>query len=608
MNTNCTGAIAAALVLLAAADVHADAAAELRLQKALGYQARTAAMSPNGLVHQAVVDGDTVVELRATSDCAIWTGVQAGAAAMRFSLYRDEASRASLRRAVEGVHLLFQVTGVPGLFGRCAWRNTDAILVDDTAVVHPGAAPFTDYSWRARVSQDQVSGVLFGYALAYELTGDEELRNIIREDLGALARHVRDNDLRIIDVDGEPSPFTDFNPSTVELFGIGVGGFQAAMALSLFKLAAHVTGDPELAGFYQDELVDARGFAALVRDQLHVEVPDALRLFDAGVECDTNYNNYNMMFLVMLPLARLEQDATLAALYRDAMRDHLWNDEGEAPLVGAFPLPGGANHRPVSSQKNAFWTYLTFAAEAEAPDAVALDEARNTLDVFFAPPARGPAEVDNGADFPSQCLDRFEQPMHKDAVIPYERRVPGFFAWTGNPYSVASGAPPEEFPGVDYQVAYWLGRWSRLLPHGDADGDGLDDDREPYFGTDPQRADSDGDGVSDGVEVDVAGTDPAVDDMPPGEGEGEGDEGGEGEGEGEGDDGGEGEGDEGGEGEGEGDDGSGGEAIPPGGGGAPACACLASPRDGALALGLVALPALQLAVPRRRRPSARDAA
>ncbi len=46
----------------------------------------------------------------------------------------------------------------------------------------------------------------------------------------------------------------------------------------------------------------------------------------------------------------------------------------------------------------------------------------------------------------------------------------------------------------------------------DLDGDGLTAAEEAELGTDPTEADSDGDGLDDGVEVDDHGTDPLVDD------------------------------------------------------------------------------------------------
>jgi hypothetical protein len=533
----------AVFVFIALTSVAARAQSDVdRLNKAVGYEQRYQDhMSPNGLAHEAVLDANgDVTELDGTSDCAIWTGVYTGAAALRFSMYRDEASRAALQKSVDGLHLLFAVTGVPGLFGRCAWKNTDPIPTTDIAAadLHTGTTGYEDYLWRGSVSQDQLSGVLFGYALAYDLTDDENLRATIRGDVSALAHHVKDHGLKIVDVDGQPTPFGDFNPTTVTVFGLGVGGFAATMALSLFKTAVHMTGDAELSSFYSDELVGVRGFDQLVATQLHVEVPDALKLVDASAECATNYNNYNMMFLVMHPLIRYEDDPALKSTYTTALHDSLWDDVGAAPLIAGIPLPGGANNRAVKDQANSFWTYLYGSIATTPPEPSALDDAQSSMDQFWSPPAVGPFSTDNTAAYPEQCLDRYHQPMHKDAVIPLGDRVPGTFVWTGNPYGIVYGAPAHEFPGLDYQVAYWLGRTTGALTYPDSDGDGLADDQEIAMGTDPHNPDTDGDGVSDGQEV-ANGTNPLVPDNHAGEGEGEGADAGEGsvasgEGEGEG--------------------------------------------------------------------------
>jgi len=45
-------------------------------------------------------------------------------------------------------------------------------------------------------------------------------------------------------------------------------------------------------------------------------------------------------------------------------------------------------------------------------------------------------------------------------------------------------------------------------PNGDDDGDGLTNAREAQLGTDPNNPDSDGDGINDGIEVNMYGTDP----------------------------------------------------------------------------------------------------
>jgi len=47
-----------------------------------------------------------------------------------------------------------------------------------------------------------------------------------------------------------------------------------------------------------------------------------------------------------------------------------------------------------------------------------------------------------------------------------------------------------------------------LIPETDSDSDGLSDIREAQLGTDPNQADTDGDGLTDKTEVDIYDTDP----------------------------------------------------------------------------------------------------
>lgn len=50
--------------------------------------------------------------------------------------------------------------------------------------------------------------------------------------------------------------------------------------------------------------------------------------------------------------------------------------------------------------------------------------------------------------------------------------------------------------------------YERIINPGDRDYDGIPDDEEAQYGTDPNRSDTDGDGLSDGEEVFTTNTDP----------------------------------------------------------------------------------------------------
>ncbi|WP_158617679.1 Ig-like domain-containing protein [Corallococcus sp. CA049B] len=83
---------------------------------------------------------------------------------------------------------------------------------------------------------------------------------------------------------------------------------------------------------------------------------------------------------------------------------------------------------------------------------------------------------------------------------------PAVFTVTSGPHTLAVRAT-DAAGNVDESPATWS--WSAT---DDADNDGLTDAEEAQHGTDPRNADTDGDGLSDGVEVHSGRTDPLDDD------------------------------------------------------------------------------------------------
>ncbi|WP_404362435.1 Ig-like domain-containing protein [Corallococcus coralloides] len=83
---------------------------------------------------------------------------------------------------------------------------------------------------------------------------------------------------------------------------------------------------------------------------------------------------------------------------------------------------------------------------------------------------------------------------------------PALFSVTAGPHTLAVRAT-DAAGNVDATPATWS--WSAT---DDADNDGLTDAEEAQHGTDPRNADTDGDGLSDGVEVRSGRTDPLDDD------------------------------------------------------------------------------------------------
>ncbi len=113
--------------------------------------------------------------------------------------------------------------------------------------------------------------------------------------------------------------------------------------------------------------------------------------------------------------------------------------------------------------KNVFFSYI-YAANAPAPGAEVIDSAAAQL-AGFPPPPRVRVPVDLRFDpryVPHQegCTD---QCRHDNAVDVAERVVSDFI-WQRNPWGLFDGGNPHQtYPGVDYLVAYWMGRFHGFL-------------------------------------------------------------------------------------------------------------------------------------------------
>ena len=84
-------------------------------------------------------------------------------------------------------------------------------------------------------------------------------------------------------------------------------------------------------------------------------------------------------------------------------------------------------------------------------------DADHQMDLFPAPPRIDHA-VDHSPD-PSIEQNPEKAGWALDA-LDVDLRPPAPFLWDRNPYLLAGGADDgHEFPGVDYLLAYWLGRY-----------------------------------------------------------------------------------------------------------------------------------------------------
>ena len=112
--------------------------------------------------------------------------------------------------------------------------------------------------------------------------------------------------------------------------------------------------------------------------------------------------------------------------------------------------------------KNVFFAYIV-AANQDLPDELALAAAESQL-AGFPPPPRVKVAIDWRTDsrYPVNP-DCTTQSQYELAIDVADRRVEDFI-WQRQPWALYDpGDPNQTFPGVNYLVAYWLGRTHGFL-------------------------------------------------------------------------------------------------------------------------------------------------
>ncbi|MBI3180755.1 MAG: hypothetical protein HYZ28_01285 [Myxococcales bacterium] len=437
----------------------------------------------------------TLEAMDGIGDSAIWTGTYLAAEALRFQATGAPDARANALELIDTLHLWFNVSGSPGYLARFAIKSGTPVPFQigdlDCTVerVHCGVQhQGISYDYIGHVSRDQYQGVLLGYALAYEALSadDEAARKLIREDVVELVKELmaeRTVPLRItlnglplsptnvkarfivvnsaemkngaLDLrvnlskpdDSEMYGFQEFSPDLADLIreipGLGwvpnvPRPSSAVMLASFFRVALRVTENvpahqadrAAILAYYTSH----SGKGGNATDWLTV----AKQWSSSTSGCGGTYYSNNITMQPLYNLARLEDDPTRKAEAIGILTGKMW------PVF--------------STTKNPFFSFI-YAGVAPSPDPLAAPSALAQLSQFLAPP-RVHVPVDLRQDprylpHDSSCADHVD---HSTAVDVGDR-IPSDFIWQRQPWGLYDpGNVAQTYPGVDYLVAYWLGR------------------------------------------------------------------------------------------------------------------------------------------------------
>lgn len=377
-------------------------------------------LTADGLFAYQVVTGeaDGVVRPTAYADMAIWTGLYLAAESLRHLATGDEDALRRMDRVIAGLSLLFQVTQTPGFPARAIQRVTDP--PDPGTVWTAAGGRYRDYRWLGDTSVDQVLGIVYGYGWAFDATDNRARRDRIAKEVTAIVDRIVAHGMQIVGPDGRRVKHGDLTA------GLFTENLNALIALALVKTAAHVAPDGGYETTYRDLI--RRGYARraqAARDRWWERF--------TGV----NHSDNNLAVLAYDVLLRYEDDPGLREPYRAGLR-RTWNvarREGNALLTTV-----AASHAvPVDAMARRAAVEALVDFPLEQPGVTVMNSRR--LDVCLSPRRDRTGEI--------QACE----------PLPISERPRGPFEWNQNPYRLDStGDGSQEYSGLGYLVAYWLGR------------------------------------------------------------------------------------------------------------------------------------------------------
>ncbi|MFA7693737.1 MAG: hypothetical protein GX117_05050 [Candidatus Hydrogenedentes bacterium] len=363
-------------------------------------------------------------------DNAYMTGIYTAALAMKYAVTASPADHKAALQSLEALHLLCSVSGTPGVPARAAWPIDKAN--DDDGIWRD--SPCGKYSWRGDVSTDQVAGLLFGFAFAYDLTADDAEKERIKWDVTAIVDRICKHEMQIVDVDDKPTRWGRYGPKYV----MRGEAMNALLWLQALKVAAHVTKESYYENLYKH----------WAEEEQYLEIASKARRMAAPRF--VNYSDDVLLFLAYLPLLVYETEENVRVKIQESL-NRTW--------IGTDKFPGKM------PEQNPLFAFL---AAKYLGDKAHVEGALETLQQF-------PFDMKWNQDTLESYTTKFELQLKpiipkvdlkEGDLVPMAYRSKAWSAWVQNPYYSAgdrSKDDPMEFNGHDYLLAYWMGRYFSLI-------------------------------------------------------------------------------------------------------------------------------------------------
>lgn len=351
------------------------------------------------------------------------TGLYCAAMSFAFRATGDIRYRSHAREAFQALHELSTVSGVPGVVARHSRGVPPTEL--GTGRKRWRQAPSGRW-WSGDTSRDQLSGHFLGLAVYHDYVADDTERGIVSRDVGDIAGQILRNHLWALDADGQPCTHANFFVAPL-------------LALSIVKIAHHVTGDPQFDSRYR-ELINPHFF-----------------LGHAMKECARQQDPFFQHYQQDSPIYHLlqyEDDPRLLSAYLRCLR--LLN-RGTRGNGNAYHLVEHAAFQPESRSGQAAADEL----RAFRPEHLDVPTWRANVERLLRTDADEPPPTAAMRATLIASLTGDRAGLDPDALyLPIQWRAPMEFAWQYHRHDVRMPHGPHvRYSGVDYLIAFWMGRY-----------------------------------------------------------------------------------------------------------------------------------------------------
>jgi len=357
-----------------------------------------------------------------SGDSALWTGAYVASQAYRYRVTRDadgkEKALANLIRSVQGLMTLMEITGDRRTFA----RTLRAATGKPVPPWYPGTGPYASLEWFAGGNNDMFKGVMFGLAHAHALLCEYPTGH------DALCARIRFNVTQIADNLSVAQPSGQNRLAAQWLAAYVTRKFSYLLRASAeWTVQAPILSQGNITVVYQDGIADWSGtHLAFVEYMLFSLLADRYPL--PGIDAGSTLRH------------------GIESIYQQFAR--VWMGLWSVP----FAKLGTSPH------DDAAWIAGWRLREIPAPQTQMDVDHRIRPDFVMSPFPISPWKGDWTQTDRTQSLRSY--PL-------FESMTYTVYDWKEPPFMYKADSRGLTYPGADYLIAYWLGRYLGVFTESD---------------------------------------------------------------------------------------------------------------------------------------------